>query len=156
MSYGQDLLREYLELIGKGKYIENFRPDWLNGLELDFYFPGKKLALEFNGDQHYAHTEFGSPYSQWSRDRLKRELCKKRGIRLAIIDACDLEYTRLIGRIGGNKKMVQMNRKKLRILNKKSKAYRKLLIEKYDSVTARKKGSKIRVESLNKMNNRYS
>lgn len=43
MSYGQSLMKEYLQLAMEYPFVENHRPDWLLGLELDFYFPDLKL-----------------------------------------------------------------------------------------------------------------
>lgn len=77
MSYGQSLLRQFLERIVIAKFLENQRPEWLRGLELDFWFPDLKLGIEFQGDQHLARTKtFGDCGSQKRRDREKAQLCK--------------------------------------------------------------------------------
>lgn len=152
MSYGQELLKRYIDLMSPCKYIENYRPDWLYGMELDFYFPNKKIAIEFNGDQHYVYTEFGEHLAQARRDAIKAKICKERGIWLRVFDASDLEYTRLRSRC---KKLFTKESvknpfivSKLKSLNKECIAYRKTLINHWDSPTAHRNYSKIRKEII--------
>lgn len=57
MSYGQSLLKQYLSLILGPDLIEDARPDFLMGLELDIFVPRLRLAFEFQGDQHFVDTE---------------------------------------------------------------------------------------------------
>ena len=40
-----------------GNYLSNARPAFLEGMELDRYFPKDDVALGFNGNQHYVATE---------------------------------------------------------------------------------------------------
>ncbi len=154
MSYGQELMKKYIDLMSPCKYVENYRPEWLYGMELDFYFPKQKIAIEFNGDQHYVHTEFGEHDAQTKRDYLKKQICKERGIWLRVFDASDLEYTRLRGRCGAIFKKASVKNplivSKLRKLNKECVSYRKLLIEKWDSPTAHRHKSKIRKQIIDK------
>jgi hypothetical protein len=56
-------------------------------LELDIYNEELKLAIEYNGRQHYEyipyfHKNYEAFLDQKYRDDLKRELCKKNGITL--------------------------------------------------------------------------
>ena len=48
---------------------ENYRPEWLEGLELATYVPVKKLAFEYRGLDHFQMSE------HWSD---QRHLEKKR------------------------------------------------------------------------------
>ena len=71
---------------------ENIRPDWLispNGerLELDFFIPSLNLALEVQGKQHFEFVEFfhrdNHGYNaQIYRDKTKKAICEKAGIKL--------------------------------------------------------------------------
>lgn len=98
-SYGEQLLRQFLEIMIPDLEREyNYRPDWLQGLELDIYFPQARVGVEFNGDQHYFFTgTFGDPGEQIRRDRIKRNLCNKIDVRLICVTAIDLEWTKLNG-----------------------------------------------------------
>lgn len=52
-------------------------------LELDIYLPHLKLAFEYNGEHHYNEVPVFGPIDDIiERDREKRELCEKHGIRL--------------------------------------------------------------------------
>ena len=60
-----------------------------NRLHLDFYLPKMKVAIEYNGAQHYRPVKwFGGQQSfkkQKERDRVKKEYCESHNIRLIII-----------------------------------------------------------------------
>ena len=71
----------------------NVRPKWLHNietgvsLELDCYNEDLKLAVEYNGIQHYKWPNFtNQSYQQFinqvRRDDLKKRLCEKYGIYL--------------------------------------------------------------------------
>lgn len=74
------------------KIYENHRPEWLRGksleiLELDFYIPERNIALEIQGRQHYEyvpffHGEYDNYLIQLERDRVKKEICYGRNIKL--------------------------------------------------------------------------
>jgi hypothetical protein len=77
----------------KESIIRHYRPDWLEGLELDIYMPRLNIAFEYQGQQHYY------PIKAWGgekaleglqeRDSCKIEICEKRGVRLIIIRYTD-------------------------------------------------------------------
>lgn len=153
MSYGQQLLRKYIEELVETKFLENIRPEWLYGLELDFYFPDSCSAIEFNGGQHICVTNFTTYQqltSQSERDKRKKELCKANNITLVTVEAIDLEYTRLryILKRCKVKHKKQVNKGKLRALNKDATQYRKLLIEKYGCPSAHKRSKKPRKQAI--------
>jgi len=65
----------------------------LEGLELDFYFPALKLAIELNGITHYEpiYGEDRLTRSQES-DQRKMIRCYEKGIELAVIDVSGAKY----------------------------------------------------------------
>jgi len=87
-------LRNFIEKL-KIECIYNDRKI-LNGIELDFYFPKIKKAIEFNGEYwHCRNTRF-SPYDInknkglyakeiWIKDRLKKIKCRRKKIDLMVI-----------------------------------------------------------------------
>lgn len=68
------------------------RPKWLNGLELDGYNEKLKIAFEYQGEYHYKNAHFYNNKKAEihlvkikNRDKRKKEICKKLGIKLIII-----------------------------------------------------------------------
>lgn len=153
MSYGQRLLREFLEQAVAFPFLENYRPDWLHGMELDFYFPDLKFGVEFQGDQHFMDTDtFGSCHAQRQRDYRKRQICKERGVILQQFTAFDLQAQRVRAKLKWVFRCIDRKRcfragwfkiphkQQLRELSQRAIAYRKTLIASFDSPTARKRG----------------
>lgn len=79
-----------------GKPFEKRRPSFLRNhitdanLELDCYNEELKLAVEYNGEQHYKfvpyfHRTRDAFYNTKYRDDIKRQLCAKNGIRLIVV-----------------------------------------------------------------------
>lgn len=79
-----------------GKPFSSIRPDFLKSpltnknLELDCYNPELRIALEYNGQQHYTfvqrfHKSKRDFYAQVHRDDWKRKKCQEMGIRLVEI-----------------------------------------------------------------------
>ena len=94
-SRGEDICRRVLETF-YGVPFQPARPDFLvnpetmRNLELDMYNPDLKLALEYNGVQHYKypnkfHRSREEHEAQKKRDRIKAEACEKAGINLIIV-----------------------------------------------------------------------
>ncbi len=78
-------MKLYLDkLLKHQEYKNNGRYEWLNGMELDRYYPKLKLAFEYNGEQHFHQVAFFKINVEEikKRDKLKRELCKKNGVML--------------------------------------------------------------------------
>jgi len=70
-------------------------------LELDRLYPGR-LALEFNGPQHYEETEFASAQEvlkQRVRDLIKAMICQDQGIPLVVIRPEDLTLKTMIEKL---------------------------------------------------------
>ncbi len=148
-SYGQTLIKEYLTLMLDKEPLEDYRPEWLHGLELDLFWPDLGFAVEFQGDQHFIPAYGQSAlFRQRRNDKSKGRTCETLGIYLMKVDAMQLEYTRLnrmmkkafpephFRRLIKRKEI----RSRLRLLNKKAIAYRKSLKASFGSPTAHKKG----------------
>lgn len=147
-SYGQTLLRRFLEELLNARAVEDLRPPWLEGLELDIVFKDLEFAAEFQGDQHYIPVTGASKlYTQRNNDRMKKAICEDVGVKLLIADAADLEYTRLIGKLNnllGHKIQLLGRRSVLRLLNKEATAYRKSLKKNFGSPTAYRRANGVR------------
>ncbi len=77
----------FIEQLGY-KVLKNYRPEWLNGLEIDIYLPDKKVAIEYNGGI-YHHSSKSSSIGFYkntakseSYHRDKYELCKQNQVDL--------------------------------------------------------------------------
>ena len=61
-------------------------PDWLKPQHIDIFIPSKKLAIEYQGQQHFEPIDFfggkSSFEDQCKRDKRKLEKCKKNKIEL--------------------------------------------------------------------------
>ena len=87
-DYAFDLLKK---IFGEGiKRQHTF--DWLkykDNLYIDFYVDSLKLAIEYNGEQHYQPKEFFGGEDGFKlgrkRDNVKKRLLKKYGIKLIVI-----------------------------------------------------------------------
>lgn len=95
-SHGQTLTRRYLQILTTAKFVEDYRPPWLFGMEIDFFFPELNIGIEFNGGQHRYYTEkFGDFREQRWRDGRKKALAKEKGVRIIKLEAIDLIFGRL-------------------------------------------------------------
>lgn len=81
------LSKELYTRFGQYSIRQNYRPDWMEGLELDFYIDELKIAAEVQGDQHYGFVEYfhrtiENFEAQKKRDSKKKFICASMGIRL--------------------------------------------------------------------------
>jgi len=87
-SHGENVCRAVLER-AFGDEFPTRKPKWLKGLQLDGYSERIGLAFEFNGKQHYKNTRYfdeqGGLDGRKERDRLKKYLCKRNGVRLITV-----------------------------------------------------------------------
>jgi len=95
-SKGEELTIESFEdMLGYEVKI-NYRPNFLKNpetgknLELDGFDPKTKIAVEYNGIQHYKypniyHKSKEDFEKQQYRDNLKKELCRKHNVTLLVI-----------------------------------------------------------------------
>ena len=91
-SKGELICKEVAEQLFEKPFIK-IRPNSLknnvtgHNLELDIYNDDLKLAIEYNGQQHYKYTPYFHKNeeafrNQQYRDELKRMMCKNNGITL--------------------------------------------------------------------------
>jgi hypothetical protein len=66
--------------------VHHARPEWLGRQHLDIFLPDRNVALEYQGEQHFAPIDF---FGGWDglhrtqkRDRRKLELCTQNGVKL--------------------------------------------------------------------------
>lgn len=98
------LEKEIMKLLKENniKYEYEKEFEWLKNesrLSLDFYLPDKKIAIECQGSQHYFPSNFGSkkvsPDEMYAlvvkRDKIKKDECEKRGIRVLYFTHEDIE-----------------------------------------------------------------
>lgn len=94
-SRGENECRRCIEKL-TGRKFPKMRPDFLkndvtlSNLELDCYCDELKLAVEYNGQQHYAyiphfHSSKDAFYNVKYRDDMKRRLCESNGIDLIVV-----------------------------------------------------------------------
>jgi len=66
--------------------IFHARPEWLKPQHIDVYLPEKKIALEYQGEQHRIPVEFfggeESFVTQQERDKRKKLLCEQNNVKL--------------------------------------------------------------------------
>lgn len=75
-------------VMGETQVLYNYRPLWLNGLEIDIYYPTRKLAIEYNGSQHYRRSALQSGRQLGKvqeRDERKAQILEAKGIKLLIV-----------------------------------------------------------------------
>ena len=86
----ESLCRSILNNLTNSNFIKA-RPKFLGGLELDGYCEELKCAFEYNGKQHYYYNEYfhrngiKDLISQNIRDKMKKQICEKNGIKLISI-----------------------------------------------------------------------
>lgn len=103
-SIGEELTCQVFEEILGRRVLSGIRPKYLRNpetgrcLEYDCYDPVLRIAIEYNGRQHYEYTprfhkDINKFYDQIYRDRLKLTLSTQNNIVLVrvpyIIDVCD-------------------------------------------------------------------
>ncbi len=81
-----ELLNLVRNLFPNEKVVHQASPEWLGLQRFDIYLPGRKVAIEYQGRQHYEPVPFfggeeGFLRTQ-ERDRRKAELCAKNSVTL--------------------------------------------------------------------------
>ena len=90
VSKSESVLKEILDLYFKCfKNLDNIHPDWLEGLEVDRYYPELGVIVEFQGPHHY------KDYNQIRADSKKRNLVQAKGIKFYDINIYDLTEDRI-------------------------------------------------------------
>ena len=86
----EKLCREIFENIFKHKFPK-YRPEWLEGLELDGYCEKLRMGFEYNWKQHYEIVQSfyndipGKFAERQEHDIRKKRICQERGIILCVI-----------------------------------------------------------------------
>ena|SRR3990167_4039047 len=80
--------------------LDNYKPVWLQGLELDRFYSDLGVAVEFQGKQHFLRTsELGQSQEAFDRglknDQRKRQLVESQGLKLIALDIFDLTPERI-------------------------------------------------------------
>ena len=110
VSHSENLAKQILDqYLGSFKKLDNVRPDWLNGLEIDRLYPTLGVVVEFQGDQHYRtvpgmHKGRDDFRRQIANDTQKAQAIFNRGMKLYAINLYDLDRFRVKNII---KKMAQ-------------------------------------------------
>ena|SRR3990167_1627768 len=86
---------------GSFRKLDNQRPSWLEGMEIDRYYPDLGVAIEFQGDQHSRivpgmHKGPEDFQRQIHLDTKKRQILESRGIRLYDINIFQLDRMRVL------------------------------------------------------------
>lgn len=67
-------------------YVREASPRWLAPQRFDIYLPEHRVAIEYQGEQHFRPVRrFGGwrgLWRTWRLDRLKRRKCRRNGVRL--------------------------------------------------------------------------
>ena len=90
LSHLERSVKHYLDDIGiTYDYQKHF--DWLGLQSLDFYLPDYNVGIECQGEQHFFPVDFAGEGVEWackefdktvSRDKKKKKLCEKHGVKL--------------------------------------------------------------------------
>ena len=105
-SIGERICQNIIEEIYPNNKFKKIRPNWLKNtdtnknMELDIYCDELKIAIEYNGKQHYEFIEYfhkneNNFDKQCERDKLKNELCVQNCIKLITIPYTCNSYDRI-------------------------------------------------------------
>lgn len=87
------LLRSVREVFEDEVVLHRYRGKEMQRLELDIFVPGKKLAFEYQGEQHFEHLRHwhdeAGYLQQQQRDERKRRLCAFLGYSLLYFESGD-------------------------------------------------------------------
>lgn len=97
VSHSEMLAKKILDqYLGSFRKVDNAKPEWLGGLEIDRFYPSLGVAIEFQGDQHYRtvpgmHKNTADFKKQLDNDTKKRDLIENRGLKIHTINFLDLD-----------------------------------------------------------------
>ncbi len=101
VSHSELLAKQVFDqYLGNFEKIDNVRPDWLQGLEIDRLYPTLGVAIEFQGDQHFRvvpgmHKAPADFQKQLHLDTKKSRLIEENGLKLYSINLYDLDQFRV-------------------------------------------------------------
>ena len=122
-SRKESLVKEYFKYIFPTDIVfYNYRPTWLRNpktnkkIELDIYYPAKKIAIEVNSQFHKLKTNAG-------KDDVKMKVCENRGIKLFIINH-PFQAIKLSIELGSNYKVPNKLYKKMKYYKPNKRAFK--------------------------------
>lgn len=87
------LYKEIKRSLSDIKVIHHGKPEWLGKQHFDIWIPGKKVAIEYQGAQHYKPIQYFGGEEGFlktrERDKRKKELCNENGVLLIYVDEED-------------------------------------------------------------------
>lgn len=94
-NMGEQMMKELADLVLTDHFLDNYKPSWLNGLEMDRYYPSLRCAFEFQGDQHLHYTfslydSHSAFLTQIQNDEKKKKILAQKNIHLIEITADEL------------------------------------------------------------------
>lgn len=109
---GERLMKAMLDItVDDDNFLDNARLQWTvsgagdNPLEFDRFYPDAKVAIEFQGRQHYEEVTFrygkSNLQQQQNRDGLKALACLRQKVTLVEIPDIDLSHETLVAKLGG-------------------------------------------------------
>lgn len=109
---GEHLLKAFLDLLVDDNHcLDNVRPSWTAigpgdvPLELDRIYPEQRVAIEFQGRQHYEEMLFPDGKSdlkrQQSLDARKALACLRQHYKFVEIADVELSYGTIVAKLGG-------------------------------------------------------
>lgn len=81
------------QIFDGSEIVRHYRPNWLEGLELDVYVPDHNIAFEYQGIQHFVAVKHWGGEAQLQKqkehDARKKKICLERGVNLICINYND-------------------------------------------------------------------
>lgn len=92
-SHLEKEIMDFLNINNIKEFEYNNFYKWLDGLQLDFYFPQYNVAIECQGKQHFNLGGWRESFDVIKeRDERKRRLCEKNGIKLLYYSNLHIDY----------------------------------------------------------------
>lgn len=101
ISHSEILAKQVMDqYFGDFQKLDNIRPSWLQGLEIDRFYPTLGIVIEFQGDQHFRvvpgmHRGAGDFHKQIRLDTQKSTAIEAKGMKLYPINLYDLDRFRV-------------------------------------------------------------
>lgn len=77
-------------------FIQQYKPEWLKPLSIDFYLPDYKIGIEIQGIQHFSSVKYWGDKNTFdeikNRDERKRILCHENNIKLLYYSELKIKF----------------------------------------------------------------